>query len=141
MPRTLKLVLSPMGGRKRHRRVRGKGIFGDIWNGIKKVGSVANDIAKSTGIVSKGLSLIPEYGSVASNVAKSLGYGKKRRRKRLIRRRKVAPKKSGKKMMAGGMAGHTILPGYVSFAGMGKKKKRVVRHKKGAGVGAKIKLL
>ena len=37
MPRTLKLVLSPMGGRKRHKRIRGKGIFGDIWNGIKNV--------------------------------------------------------------------------------------------------------
>ena len=56
----------------------GKGFLGDIWNGLKSVGSVVNDIARKTGIISK---VAAATGNpIVSGVAGSLGYGKKKRR-------------------------------------------------------------
>jgi hypothetical protein len=47
------------------KRMNGKGIF-----------STLNNVAKETGIVSKGLSMIPVVGGVASTIARLFGYGK-----------------------------------------------------------------
>jgi hypothetical protein len=75
------------GGRKRRvRRVRGMGFFGDLWSGIKSVGSavlpVANEALKKSGLVSQGLSMIPGVGGLASGLARSAGYGRRRKRGR-----------------------------------------------------------
>ncbi len=60
-----------VGGARRP--VAGKGIFGDIWNGIKSVAGPLNSIAKSTGIIGK---VLPgQYGALA----RAAGYGKKRK--------------------------------------------------------------
>jgi hypothetical protein len=72
------------GGRKRRRRVRrrGAGFFGDLWSGVKSVGShilpVANDLLKQTKIISN---LAP---GIVGKAAGALGYGRRRR----VRRRK-----------------------------------------------------
>lgn len=50
------------------------------WDKIKSALSKVNNWAKSTGIVGKALSYIPEYGTALSNAAKALGYGYKRGR-------------------------------------------------------------
>lgn len=75
------------GGRKRRvRRVRGMGFFGDLWSGIKSVGSavlpIANEALKKSGLVSQGLSMIPGVGGIASGLARSAGYGRRRKRGR-----------------------------------------------------------
>lgn len=75
-----------MVGKRRVRRSRGMGFFGDLWSGIKSVGSavlpVANEVLKKSGLVSQGLSMIPGIGNVASGLARSAGYGRKRRKGR-----------------------------------------------------------
>ena len=75
-----------MVGKRRVRRVRGMGFFGDLWSGIKSVGSavlpVANEVLKKSGLVSQGLSMIPGVGGIASGLARSAGYGRKRRKGR-----------------------------------------------------------
>ena len=58
-----------------HVRHNGTGFWGDVWDGIKKVGSVANDIAKKTGIVSTLAGALGHPELAAG--AKALGYGKK----------------------------------------------------------------
>lgn len=75
-----------MVGKRRVRRVRGMGFFGDLWSGIKSVGSavlpVANEVLKKSGLVSQGLSMIPGVGGIASGLARSAGYGRRRKRGR-----------------------------------------------------------
>jgi hypothetical protein len=62
------------------------GFFGDLWSGIKSVGSavlpVANEVLKKSGLVSQGLSMIPGVGGIASGLARSAGYGRRRKRGR-----------------------------------------------------------
>jgi hypothetical protein len=70
----------------------GKGLFGDLWSGIKDVGrTISNvlpvqDLLRSSKALSTGLSFIPGVGPVAANVASKLGYGKKRQTKPKTRR-------------------------------------------------------
>ena len=75
-----------MVGKRRVRRVRGMGFFGDLWSGIKSVGSavlpVANEVLKKSGLVSQGLSMIPGVGGIASGLARSAGYGRRKKRGR-----------------------------------------------------------
>jgi len=75
-----------MVGKRRVRRSRGMGFFGDLWDGIKSVGSavlpVANEVLKKSGLVSQGLSMIPGVGGIASGLARSAGYGRRRKRGR-----------------------------------------------------------
>jgi hypothetical protein len=64
---------------KRRRPMRGRGFFDTL-----------NNIAKSTGIVGKALSLVPTpYGQLGSTLAKSAGYGRRpRRRSATVKRRR-----------------------------------------------------
>ena len=75
-----------MVSKRRVRRTRGMGFFGDLWSGIKSVGSavlpIANEALKKSGLVSQGLSMIPGVGGIASGLARSAGYGRRRKRGR-----------------------------------------------------------
>jgi len=53
----------------------GKGFFGDLWKGIKKVGGFVKD----NGLISKGLTLAGRPGLASG--AKMLGFGKGKGRK------------------------------------------------------------
>lgn len=74
-------------GRRRPARSkgrRGRGFFGDLWSGIKKVGSWVKD----NKIISKVASAIPHPAAQrVGAVASTLGLGRKRRRVRRGRRR------------------------------------------------------
>ena len=74
-------------GGVRRRRLHGRGIFGDIWSGIKSVASkiplsTVNDALKRTGLVSSGLSMLPGIGGVASGLARQAGYARRRRHRK-----------------------------------------------------------
>jgi len=72
------------GGRRLGRAVdprimQGAGFFGDLWSGIKKVGSVVNDGLKETKLISGFLlPKVPYIGNVAADFARSHGYGRRR---------------------------------------------------------------
>lgn len=53
------------------RDIQGSGFF----DKLKDIFSVANQVAKDTGIIGRALSFVPHVGGVLSNVARSLGYG------------------------------------------------------------------
>jgi hypothetical protein len=74
MPRRYRSRRSPV----RRRRLRGRGFFGNIWNGIKRVATGAHDFIKSNRLVSRGLALTPYKGAAAA--AGALGYGRRKRR-------------------------------------------------------------
>lgn len=83
MPRQKKIVLMveprKAGGAKRgRRRHHGAGWLSDVWGKIKGVAKPLNDLAKSTGIISKGLDAFGQSG--LANYARQAGYGKRRRR-------------------------------------------------------------
>lgn len=55
---------------------RGAGFWGDVWNGIKKVGGVIKD----SKLISKSLAGNPDpRAQTAASIAGSLGFGKKKR--------------------------------------------------------------
>lgn len=71
-----------VGGRKRIRRQRGSGFFGDLWSGIKKAGNWVKD----NRIISGVAKAIPNpISQVVGNVAHAVGLGRHRARGRLIR--------------------------------------------------------
>ena len=59
------------------RMMRGEGFFGDLWDGIKSVGSVAVPILKSTGVLGN---LASSYNPGVGAAVKSLGFGRKPKR-------------------------------------------------------------
>lgn len=64
-------------GRRRRRTTtrRGRGFFGDLWNGIKSVAGPINSVLKSTGIAGN---LASAYNPTLGATVKALGYGKRR---------------------------------------------------------------
>ena len=63
----------------------GGGFWGDVWDGIKKVGGIIKD----NKLLSGGLSLIPHpYAQLGAKGAGMLGLGRKRKKK-VVRRRRV----------------------------------------------------
>lgn len=69
--------------RQRPVRRRGRGFFGNVWNGIKK----AANWVKDKKLISRGLNLIPHPGAKAAGaIAGSLGLG--RRKRRVVRRKR-----------------------------------------------------
>jgi hypothetical protein len=111
MPRRYRSRRSPV----RRRRLRGRGFFGNIWNGIKRVASGAHDFIKNNRLVSRGLALTPYKG--ASAAAGALGYG--RRRRRVVRRR------SGARRLRGGRKLRSPRSRMLG----GRRKRRVVRRR------------
>lgn len=70
--------------RQRPVRRRGRGFFGNVWNGIKK----AANWVKDKKLISRGLNLIPHPGAKAAGaIAGSLGLGRRRKR-RVVRRKR-----------------------------------------------------
>ena len=64
--------------RKAPKMMQGEGFFGDLWSGVKKVGSFIKD----NKLVSKGLKLIPDSRvQAATRAAEAVGLGKRRRRR------------------------------------------------------------
>ena len=87
--------LAMNGYRPRRRRVarrrpmRGRGFFGNLWSGVKSVGSKIGNFVKDQKLISKGLALIPHAGAqAAAKVAGQVGL-RPRRRRRVARRRTV----------------------------------------------------
>ena len=98
--------LAGMRRRRPRRRIAGKGIFGDIWSGIKKVGSLAAPIATPL---------------LTNLVMKKLGGMRKRRRVRRrvggVRKRRVVRGRGLLSALIGGLTG------------LGRKR-RVVRRRR-----------
>jgi hypothetical protein len=98
-------VAKAQGGRKRKRRVRGAGFLSDFWEGFKKPFVAANDVLKSTGVISKVLPFVaPEFAGAAP-IVKSLGYGRKKR----------VVKRGGRKIP--GIVGNVLVPGMGRMSG------------------------
>ena len=87
-----------MRGAKRMmmRKMMGKGLFGDVWNGIKSAGSYIGNLL-SSGKASKLASIVaPQYSSAigkASKVAKIVGLRRKHKKVVGKKRRVGRPKK------------------------------------------------
>jgi hypothetical protein len=117
MMKVLPIAMALQGGRKRRRR--GAGFFGDLWSGIKSVGSAiaspVNDLLKATKVVSTLAPMIPVVGSTAGKLAGALGYGRRKRRVKRV-------------SMRGGLASHLTTKRYVG----GRRKKRSTRKRGGA---------
>jgi hypothetical protein len=64
-------------GRKPKRNQRGKGFFGDVFNGLKNAVSSVVPFVKDNKLISKGLALAGH--PVAGGVAGSLGFGRRRK--------------------------------------------------------------
>lgn len=120
------------GKRRRGRKMRGAGFFGDLWSGVKSVGSAiaspVNDLLKATKVISTLAPMVPIVGSTAGKVAGALGYGRKRRVRRKM----------------GGMAAHMMTPSHMGglaahivppFYGAGKRKRKAAPRRKTRGAG------
>jgi hypothetical protein len=81
MPRRYRSRRSPI----RRRRLRGRGFFGNLWNGVKSAASGIHDFVKSNRLGSRLLAMTPYKGAAAA--AGALGYGRRRRRVRRVRGR------------------------------------------------------
>lgn len=73
------------GGAKKM-SMKGAGIFGSIWKGLKKGASAAasavNEVAKQTKVLSTLAGKVPVVGDALSGAIASKGYGKKKAKKR-----------------------------------------------------------
>ena len=76
------------GAKRPRKNIRGAGFFGDLWDGVKSVGSKVIPFVAQNGLLSKGLSLIPHPGAQsAAKLAGAVGLGRKRRAPRKARGR------------------------------------------------------
>jgi len=95
---------------------RGRGLFGNIWKGIRRFGNKANRFLKKTKAISSIAPLFGPKGKALGAVAGRAGYG---RRRRMVKGRRRYRRKGQGISVAGGARGKGI-----RLAGRGRASKK-----------------
>lgn len=117
------------------RRRRGKGFFGNIWNGLKKVGNFIKD----NHVISSAVGLLPgPYAKAGALGARLAGLGRRRRRVRrggnlLSKARSFIGKHKGK-LALGGIGGAVLAHDALQLL-RGSGRKRRTRRRRGGNTG------
>ena len=108
-------------GRRKHvRRHRGKGFFGDLWNGVKDVAGKTWNVVKDAKVISN---VAGQFNPTLGRVAAAVGVGRRRRRHKV--------KRGG--LMVGGRRGPTSMAVRTHRKLLGGRKRKVHRQR-GRGV-------